>query len=116
MKLTVGNGKRTRNAMWASVRGKKLPNVGNISAKIVDCSIYLLYNSPPNLPISYSNFKATGPTGRCGRAIGGSLHVLNPTSFLPSLFISATKVSSESAEECCDCLGYIVGIGGTCCG
>ncbi|KAK2989387.1 hypothetical protein RJ640_023452 [Escallonia rubra] len=62
------NGECIRDPMWASLRGQKVPHAGDIHAKIMDCSVPVLFLAVATVRVRDPGSETVRATGRCGGA------------------------------------------------
>ncbi|KAL0360798.1 UNVERIFIED_CONTAM: protein DETOXIFICATION 27 [Sesamum radiatum] len=102
------------DSMWASIRGEKVQHAGNIHAKILDCSLSVLFPSSPFIRLRNPDSKTVGPTRRHRPAIRLPGAVVYPVAFQFRLPVPVAEIPAKPAENRGPDLGFTVGHGDSC--
>ena len=97
--LPAGDGERSGNPMRASVRGEKVPHVGDIHAAVVDRALPLLRTPIAYLPLRVPNPEAPRPApGHC-RPVGDGGAVAHSSPFQLCVPVPAPALPAEPAQD-----------------
>ncbi|GFY87369.1 MATE efflux family protein [Actinidia rufa] len=105
--IATGDGERSGNPMRASVRGEKVPHVGDIHAAVVDRALPLLRTPIAYLPLRVPNPEAPRPVpGHC-RPVGEGGAVAHSAPLQLYVPVPAPALPAEPAQDG----GHRVGLG-----
>lgn len=96
--------------MRASLWSKEVSHVGDIHAKVVDCSFLMLFSAITILRVRHPAFEVAGSTGRCGGAVRIGGFMLDSVALQFCVSVPVAEVLAKPAEDRSHRLGFFGGV------